>query len=99
PLSVTSCHWLTDQESDRRVHTDCAIGRPGTGRQAGYTKAEALPQDCRSMSSIKNADEDANDIEEAIERIVAKAPPLTNDQRNRISALLRTGKGHNRITT
>jgi hypothetical protein len=51
------------------------------------------------MSSHRHADEDANDIDDAIERIVAQAPPLTNDQRNRISALLPTGKGHNRITT
>jgi excisionase family DNA binding protein len=34
---------------------------------------------------------DANDIEAAITRIVAAAPPLTADQRSRISALLRTG--------
>jgi hypothetical protein len=30
-------------------------------------------------------------IEAEIERIVSAAPPLTDDQRNRIAALLRTG--------
>jgi excisionase family DNA binding protein len=30
-------------------------------------------------------------VDAAIERIVAAAPPLTDDQRNRIAALLRTG--------
>lgn len=39
---------------------------------------------------------DANDIEAAITRIVAAAPPLTADQRSRISTLLRTGSDMDR---
>jgi excisionase family DNA binding protein len=42
---------------------------------------------------MRPAADGADDIEAAIARIISAAPPLTDDQRNRISALLRTGSG------
>ena len=48
------------------------------------------------LSYISELQQPASAIDAVIDRIVAQAPPLTDDQRNRISALLRMGKAdHN----
>jgi hypothetical protein len=50
---------------------------------------ERPPNDPELIEARRNLA--AVNLEERIARAIAAAPPLTDDQRNRISALLRTG--------
>jgi hypothetical protein len=62
--------------------------RVGSGEIPSYKVAGARRIPLSYIEQLQRGDP----VEAAIERIVAAAPPLTDDQRNRISALLRTGR-------